>query len=197
MKLPLLKNPSQKKSCLKNRIKKIGLFKVSGQALFSMLLVPFLRRKTRKRKAQLILQYSLSDADFNSKSTHAVSSVNDETCKQLLQQLQPSIVVVNGTRIISKKILQCTNAVFINMHVGITPQYRGSHGGYWALRNNDIANFGTTIHIVDTGVDTGGVLKQAFTVPTAQDNFITYPVIQVAIGIAALKEVLPKIINNT
>ena len=76
------------------------------------------------------------------------------------------------------------------MHVGITPNYRGSHGGYWALRNKDIENFGTTIHLIDAGVDTGAVIKQVFIKPDKQDNFTTYPILQIATGIAALKEVL-------
>lgn len=122
---------------------------------------------------------------------------------QLLIQLQPDIIVVNGTRIISKKILNCTTATFINMHVGITPTYRGSHGGYWALYNNDAKNFGTTIHLVDAGVDTGGILKQVFLTPTKKDNFTTYPIIQIGDGINSLIEVVkesfikqPTVISN-
>jgi len=82
------------------------------------------------------------------------------------------------------------------MHVGITPYYRGSHGGYWALYNNDAANFGTTIHLVDTGVDTGGVIDQAFITPDKKDNFTTYPILQTAVGIESLKKILPGIIEG-
>ena len=42
------------------------------------------------------------------------------------------------------------------MHAGITPQYRGVHGGYWAVVNNDPEHCGVTIHFVDKGIDTGG-----------------------------------------
>ena len=77
-----------------------------------------------------------------------------------------------------------------------TPWYRGSHGGYWALYNNDAGNFGTTIHFVDTGVDTGAVLQQVFIKPAKEDNFTTYPILQVAAGITALKKVLPGVLKN-
>jgi methionyl-tRNA formyltransferase len=192
----IIETPISKKKIFNARIKKIGFFKVMGQVMFSVLIVPFLRKKAANRKAALIEAYQLADADFDPAKTHRVTSVNDESCKELLQQLQPGIVLVNGTRIISKKILQSTNAVFINMHVGITPWYRGSHGGYWALYNNDVENFGTTIHIVDAGVDTGAVLQQAFTRPGKEDNFTSYPILQTAIGIAALKEVLDRVMKN-
>ncbi len=191
----IIEQPVSKKILFKNRVKKMGYARVAGQALFSLLIVPFLRYKAKKRKAALLQQYNLNNSDFEGTVIH-VNSVNDELCKQELEKLQPDIVLVNGTRIISKKILQCTNAIFINMHVGITPLYRGSHGGYWALYNNDIQNFGTTIHLVDTGVDTGGVLQQAFIKPKKEDNFTTYPILQVAAGIGALEEVLPKVIKG-
>jgi methionyl-tRNA formyltransferase len=192
----IIEKPISKKKLFKGRIKKIGLFKVLGQAMFSVLIVPYLKKKAKHRKEALIQQYHLDGSSFADNKTHHITSVNDEACKQLLLQLQPDIVLVNGTRIISKRILQCTNAIFINMHVGITPWYRGSHGGYWALYNNDIKNFGTTIHLVDVGVDTGGVLNQVFAKPTKADNFTTYPVIQVAGGIRALKEVLPQVMKG-
>lgn len=197
----IIETPVSKKTLFKGRIKRIGVFKVLGQVMFSVLIVPYLRKKATLRKAALVEEYQLNNTRFNSTHTHYVTSVNSEGCQKLLHLLQPDIVIVNGTRIISKKILKSTAAVFINMHVGITPWYRGSHGGYWALYNNDAANFGTTIHLVDTGVDTGAVLKQVFAKTTKADNFTTYPVIQAGEGIKALKEVLsnadkPYVIKN-
>jgi methionyl-tRNA formyltransferase len=82
------------------------------------------------------------------------------------------------------------------MHVGITPAYRGSHGGYWALHNKDQENFGVTIHVVDTGVDTGAILQQVFTKPAQTDNFTTYPILQIAVGIDALKKQLHKALGG-
>ena len=190
----IIENSISKIKLAKGRIKRIGLVKVTGQVLFSAFIVPILKWKAQKRKNELVMQYHLNNDPFNNSATFFIDSVNDDTCKALLEKIKPDIIIVNGTRIISKKILQSTHAVFINMHVGITPQYRGSHGGYRALRNNDDANFGTTIHLVDAGVDTGAVLKQVFTKPGKLDNFTTYPIMQVAIGIAALKEILPEII---
>ena len=192
----IIETPISKKVLIKNRLKKIGVLKVTGQILFSALVVPVLKSKAKKRKAELINMYNLQQADYNSSNTTRVNSVNDEACLNLLNKLQPNIVVVNGTRIISKKILESTNCIFINMHVGITPMYRGSHGGYWALYNNDAANFGTTIHQIDAGVDTGAIIKQVFTSPSKEDNFTTYPILQTVIGIAALKETITSLLAD-
>ena len=192
----IIEQPISKKILFKARSKRIGLFKVASQAIFSILFVPFLRKKAINRKHELVAQYQLDNTNFSGDTIHRVKSVNNDACKQLLENIQPDIVLVNGTRIISKKILQCSNASFINMHAGITPLYRGSHGGYWALHNNDADNFGTTIHFVDTGVDTGKILKQVFAKPTKADNFTTYPVIQSGIGIQALPNVLKAVMDN-
>ena len=190
----ILEQPISKKYLAKNRIKKIGLLRVIGQVLFSTLAVPLLKSRSKIRKAYLINKYRLNNNDFKSEKTQRVSSVNEDDCLRAIQLLKPDIIVVNGTRIISKKVLQSTHAVFVNMHVGITPQYRGSHGGYWALYNNDVENFGTTIHLIDAGVDTGAVIKQVFIKPDEPDNYTTYPVLQAAVGIDALKEVLTNMI---
>jgi len=190
----ILEQPISKKELAKKRIKKIGFFPVLGQVLFSVFVVPLLRIKSKKRRAAIINKYLLNNNAFNNSKLTRVGSVNDEECLHAIQLLQPDIIIVNGTRIISKKILQSTNAIFLNMHVGITPQYRGSHGGYWALQNNDIEHFGTTIHLIDAGIDTGAVISQAFIKPDKQDNFATYPILQTAIGIDLFKKVLPDII---
>ncbi|MEI7473039.1 MAG: formyl transferase [Chitinophagaceae bacterium] len=191
----ILENPIAKSTLIKKRIKKIGILKVIGQVLFSMLLVPILKWQAKNRRAALIENYHLDSSPFPTEAIRT-DSINSELSKASLINLQPDFVLVNGTRIISQNILGCCNARFINMHVGITPWYRGSHGGYWALRNNDLNNFGTTLHLVDKGVDTGAVIRQAFIQPTKADNFTSYPILQTAIGIQALKELYPDLLLN-
>ena len=79
---------------------------------------------------------------------------------------------------------------FVNTHVGITPMYRGVHGGYWALWNSDPDNFGVTIHLVDTGVDTGQPLRQVRVRPSRDDSFVTYPLLQQAQALDVIKDIL-------
>ena len=97
-------------------------------------------------------------------------------------------MLVNGTRIISKKTLESVPATFINIHTGITPAFRGVHGGYWAMATGKKNLFGTTVHYVDTGVDTGGIIEQVFIEPPKQDNFYTYPYLQYASVLPVLKK---------
>ena len=81
----------------------------------------------------------------------------------------------------------------INMHAGITPKYRGSHGGYWAVVNDDKSNCGVTIHFVNKGIDTGGVIRQKRIETTSEDNYVTYPLLQTGEGIKLELEVLKEL----
>ena len=74
----------------------------------------------------------------------------------------------------------------INTHVGITPKYRGVHGGYWALVEKNIKCFGTTVHLVDSGIDTGCIIAQKAIQISRRDNFSTYPLLQVIEGLECL-----------
>jgi hypothetical protein len=90
-----------------------------------------------------------------------VETVNDDTTRSLLRSLSPKVVFVVSTRMIGAKTLGCVGAPFINYHSGINPAYRGMYGGYFALAKGDRENFGSTVHLVDRGADTGDILYQA------------------------------------
>ncbi len=193
----IIEQPVDKKTFIKKRVKKLGLVKVAGQVLFQLAIVPFLTRGSKKRKQEIIQQFSLDESAIPDVVIKHVFSVNTDETLALLQQLQPDLVIVNGTRIITKRILNAVSCRFINMHAGITPKYRGSHGSYWAYANDDEENSGVTVHLVDTGIDTGSILYQAVIKATKQDNFTTYPVLQLAAGLPLLIKAVNDALDNT
>jgi methionyl-tRNA formyltransferase len=184
------------KQLIIRRIKKLGLLRVINQLLFQISISKVLKLLSKKRISVLKKLYKLSSEKIPVDKIVSIPSVNDEKCIKTLQDLNPDVIIVNGTRIISKKILQSIDGIFINTHVGITPQYRGVHGGYWALVKGDKENCGVTIHLVDPGIDTGSILKQATVFPSKKDNFVTYPYHQYGIATKMMKEVLHKIEKN-
>ena len=104
---------------------------------------------------------------------HCVESINDPAVIELLKQAQPELVVVLGTSILKQPVLAAA-ACFVNLHVGITPLYRGAHGQFWAVLNRDFENLGVTLHFVDQGIDTGAILKQGrFAFDPINDNLLT------------------------
>ena len=152
----ILEQKVDRKTFFKRRIKNLGWKKVLGQITFKILLEPFIKLQGKRRIKNIIQDYHLNpNKDYQMNHLYRVNSVNSDECRALLLKLKPDVVIVNGTRIISEKTLETTTAPFINMHTGITPKYRGVHGAYWALTQNDRQNCGVTIHRVDTGIDTG------------------------------------------
>lgn len=185
-----------KKKFLKRRIKKLGYFNVFGQVLFQLIIPRILKKRSKKRIEQIKSFYKLDYKPIPSKIVKNVISVNSDECIGFIQRENPDLIIVNGTRIISEKVLNCTNAVFVNTHVGITPKYRGVHGGYWALVNMDVENCGVTVHLVDKGIDTGRVLYQQKIKPISIDNFVTYAYIQLGEGILIMKKAINDFMNN-
>lgn len=179
------------KTFLKRRIKKLGLRTVVGQILFRIIIPPYLNRKSKARIEEIKNQYNLRTDSFDSNMRkYRVDSINDNKVLKIVRKENPDIIVVNGTRIISKEILDKLTVPIINMHMGITPKYRGVHGGYWAIASGDKENCGVTIHKVDEGIDTGNIISQKRIKTIPRDNYVTYPYIQVGEGIALEKQIL-------
>ena len=99
---------------------------------------------------------------------------------------RPTLVVVHGTRIIASRVLESLGCPAVNVHAGITPRYRGVHGGYWALAEGHPEWVGTTVHLVDPGIDTGAILAQATFDVTDEDTIATYPDLHLIHGLAPL-----------
>jgi folate-dependent phosphoribosylglycinamide formyltransferase PurN len=192
----ILEQPLSKSDFLRRRVRKLGLSRVVGQVAFASLVLPMLRCASRARVRDLLRQHNLCDAPITGIPVRRVPSVNSDETIALLRRLNPDLVVINGTRIIAQRILDSIPATFVNMHAGITPRYRGVHGGYWALVARDEEHCGVTVHLVDRGIDTGGILAQAVIRPLPEDNFVTYPILQVGAGLPLLKRVVREVLEG-
>lgn len=175
-------------SLLKRRVKKHGAFKVLGQLAF-LVYQRYLNIISRERKEQILSdfgQVSSFNADFITPNVNHISAL------QYISSFNADLIVLSGTRILSPELLASVCCPTLNIHAGINPKYRGVHGGYWALVNDDLECCGSTIHRVDEGVDTGEVLAYAKIKVTNLDNLATYPLLQQA---SALR-LLPSILNS-
>ena len=191
---PIIIEKSLSRSTLiKNRMKKLGVARVLSQIGFAALVRPILFRRDKNRIAFLKRNYGMEQTRPVSAVIHHVSNVNDAACHELIVALKPDIVIVNGTRILSKYTLAKIKAPIINTHQGITPGYRGAHGAYWALVQKDQTQCGVTVHLVDEGIDTGNIIAQAIIEPEKEDSFVTYSFLQTAAALNLLVDAIRKI----
>ncbi|HRO73662.1 MAG TPA: formyl transferase [Saprospiraceae bacterium] len=184
----IIEEPPSRISLIKKRIKRFGILKVTGQLAFQVIIMNALKMLSKKRKQEILDNYLLDDTPPPADKVNIVRSVNDKETISLLNELHPTLVIVNGTRIISKQVLNSVNATFINTHAGITPKYRNVHGAYWALVKKDPEHCGVTVHLVDQGIDTGKVLYQKTITVSEKDNFVTYPFLQIGEGVRILRQ---------
>jgi phosphoribosylglycinamide formyltransferase-1 len=176
------------RALLAARARRLGALTAAGQAGFRLAVQPLVELASRRRSRGIVEAAGIRSSRPGSERVTRVRSVNDPAAVEALRPLEPRVVVVAGTRIISSAMLDAVPAPFLNMHAGMTPRYRGVHGGYWALAEGDREHCGVTVHLVDRGVDTGGVIAQARIEPGPRDSFATYPLLQLTTGLPLLVE---------
>jgi folate-dependent phosphoribosylglycinamide formyltransferase PurN len=186
----VLEDPVPRREFLARRAKRLGPATVAGQVMFQALVVPVLARRARARIEEIKRREELDDSPIEPGLATRVRSVNSDAARSALRGLHPDVIVLSGTRIVSAETMRSVPATFMNVHTGITPKYRGVHGGYWALAQRDDVSCGVTVHVVDEGVDTGPVLAQTAIAPTAEDSFVTYPLLQLAAALPHLERAI-------
>lgn len=68
-----------------------------------------------------------------------------------------------------------------NIHMGLSPYYRGSSCNFWALHDGNPHMVGATIHLLSSGLDSGPMLFHALPRPDHSDPFeFTMRAVQVA-----------------
>lgn len=189
--VPLILEPRVPRGPLfRRRMATLGARRAVGQALFVAAAMPVLAYQGRRRTTAIALAAGLEAPPIPTDALR-VPSANAPEAHRHLRRLAPEVVVVSGTRILSRETLHAAPAaVFLNLHAGVTPWYRGAHGGYWALADGRPDRVGTTVHVVDEGVDTGPVLAQATFSVSPEDSLATYPHLHMATGLPLLLDVL-------
>ena len=66
-----------------------------------------------------------------------VPSANSPDFLAEIDQLKPSVILLAGCRLLSRETLGALPCPVLNYHAGISPEYRGMNGGYWALATGD------------------------------------------------------------
>lgn len=87
---------------------------------------------------------------------HEVPSVSDPALLELARTHRPELICVFGTSLIRGPLLE--HFTLVNLHGGLSPQYRGADCTFWALHNGEPDKVGCTLHFIDAGIDTGRLI---------------------------------------
>jgi folate-dependent phosphoribosylglycinamide formyltransferase PurN len=111
-------------------------------------------------------QYFASDAALRLRPGALQRQVPAGRCSEpaevaLMVAARPDVVLVFGTGILREPLLSVFDGRIINIHLGLSPYYRGSGTNFWPLVNREPEYVGATIHYLDAGIDTGPIIAHA------------------------------------
>ena len=75
-----------------------------------------------------------------------------------LKDWSPDLIIFTGGNILRKQLLNVPRLGVINMHLGLLPEIRGMSSPEWSLLKD--VPVGVTVHYIDSGIDTGPVLRR-------------------------------------
>jgi methionyl-tRNA formyltransferase len=87
-----------------------------------------------------------------------VPHINHPDVLKLARELKPDLICVFGTSLIRGELLREGRLGIINLHGGLSPEYRGADCTFWALYNGEPEKIGCTLHYIDAGIDTGRLI---------------------------------------
>ncbi len=87
-----------------------------------------------------------------------VPHINHPEVVKLARELKPDLLCVFGTSLIRGDLLNEGRLGIINLHGGLSPEYRGADCTFWALYNGEPEKVGCTLHYIDAGIDTGRLI---------------------------------------
>ena len=117
----------------------------------------------------------------------ATGDINNCSVEYLKDFLRSEIYIVFGSSYIKGELADfLVKKKAINIHMGISPYYRGADCNFWALNDDNPNLVGATIHLLSKGLDTGNILYHALSEP-ANDPFF-YTMSSVKAAFYSLKE---------
>lgn len=107
---------------------------------------------------------------FLKKNVRQLALKSDDLNKVSMDILRPAlqsdVYVVFGSSYIKGDLIEFLVAhKAINIHMGISPYFRGSSTNFWAPYKGHIDMVGATIHMLSKGLDSGDILYHAFPKP--------------------------------
>jgi len=91
---------------------------------------------------------------------HTKGQYHDSATKKWIESLAPDLIVAHTPYWVDKSIRDIPKVGIIGGHPGLTPNYRGSHSAFWAIYNGMPEDVGCSVFWLDSGVDTGPLIRQ-------------------------------------
>lgn len=122
---------------------------------------------------------------------------NTEDVYNRIKKYDPDLVFVYGSSIIREPLLSLPpKGRFINMHLGISPYYRGSGTNFWPFVNDELEYVGATLLHIDPGIDTGDIAVHVTPEIEADDTVHSVGCKVIQAGAARFKDLIEAVRNG-
>lgn len=109
-----------------------------------------------------------------------------------IKSLKPDAFAVFGTSLVKKDLMELSPH-FVNIHLGLSPYYRGVATSFWPFVNDEPEYVGVTVFYLDEGIDSGPVLHQGLVDfepgDSIHDGSVKSIITGVDLQVQALKEI--------
>lgn len=86
---------------------------------------------------------------------------NDDAVAGWVLAREPESLVLFGCSIIREQLLERLPERVVNLHLGLSPYYRGAATNFWPLVNGEPECVGATVHLATLSVDAGPIIRQS------------------------------------
>ena len=118
-------------------------------------------------------------------------NTNTKIIKKIID-LKPDLLISYGCSLIRNNLIRKFKNKFINLHLGLSPYYKGSATNFWPIVNNELQFLGGTFMFIDYGIDSGPIIHQFRPKIKIKDNIHT---IGCEIILKSIKEIKKVILN--
>lgn len=127
----------------------------------SVLWERFRFRKIYAAWKNLMKYYSQQFPEWPNTPSLKVPDINDGQTKTFTENLHPDLIIVSGTALIRKSLLDIKTPVgIINLHTGLSPYVKGGPNcSNWCIANNTFHLVGNTIMWLNEGIDSGNIIS--------------------------------------
>lgn len=118
-------------------------------------------RKIYAAWKNLMKYYSQQFPEWPNTPSLKVPDINDGQTKTFTENLHPDLIIVSGTALIRKSLLDIKTPVgIINLHTGLSPYVKGGPNcSNWCIANNTFHLVGNTIMWLNEGIDSGNIIS--------------------------------------
>lgn len=88
------------------------------------------------------------------------ASLNSEKSADFMRSARPDVVLIFGSEMVREPLFSALPRHTINLHLGISPQYRGSATLFWPFYFMEPNYAGSTFHYIVSEPDAGDIIHQ-------------------------------------